>query len=434
MIVIIFIIFILLINKNNNHYPPIKQQKLLVLSTNNKNINLIGKENKVYTIPVFNNKIKSGDYLSIKYVMNDDNLMVIDYDKIDIEKDENGFPKIWQDNGLFSKYYLMAFNDLKNMTLDEKIGQLLLIPYDKSKIDTYKPAGIVFKEDDFKNKTKEEVIDMINLLQKKSKIPLLTAVDEEGGKVVRISSNPELSKERFKSPQELYNLGGLPKIKEDTIKKSELLSKLGINLNLAPVVDVSTNPDDYIYDRTIGQDTNITKDYAKTVIEASKGNNVSYTLKHFPGYGDNTDTHLGISIDNRPYDDILTNDIPPFKSGIDSGAEAIMMSNSIISNIDDENPASLSLKVHNLLTNDLKFTGVIITDDIDMKALDTIENKHLKALTALNNLIITTDYSKTYNTIKKALQDNSIDELIIDRLVLRTLAWKHYKGLMIITK
>ena len=107
--------------------------------------------------------------------------------------------------------------------------------------------------------------------------------------------------------------GGFDKIKEDTVKKSNLLYNLGINLNLAPVVDVSTNKNDYIYQRTLKQNTELTSTYAKTVIEASKKGKVSYTLKHFPGYGSNTDTHSGIAVENKSYEEILKNDLPPFK-------------------------------------------------------------------------------------------------------------------------
>ena len=95
-------------------------------------------------------------------------------------------------------------------------------------------------------------------------------------------------------------------------EKSNLLYNLGINVNLAPVVDVSTNSTDYMYDRALGENTDITSKYAEVVIEASKGLGVSYTLKHFPGYGNNNDTHTGTVVDERSYEDILKNDIPPF--------------------------------------------------------------------------------------------------------------------------
>ena len=123
---------------------------------------------------------------------------------------------------------------------------------------------------------------MINNVQNISKIPLITAVDEEGGSVVRISSNNNLTPNKFKSPQTLYKEGGFDLIRQDTIKKSNLLYELGINLNLAPVVDITTNNTDYMYKRTLGENKELTANYAKEVINASKETKVSYCLKHFP--------------------------------------------------------------------------------------------------------------------------------------------------------
>ena len=259
----------------------------------------------------------------------------------------------------------------------------------------------------------------------------MIAVDEEGGSVVRVSSNPNLAISKFKSPQELYTEGGFNLIKSDTINKSALLKSLGLNINLAPVVDVSTNPSDYMYARTLGENTTLTSTYAKTVIEASKGTGVSYTLKHFPGYGNNADTHTGSSTDTRTYDDIMNNDIPPFEAGIEAGAEAVLVSHNIVNSIDSDNPASLSASVHNLLRNELGFTGIIITDDLAMGATLSISNATVKAILAGNDLIITTDYEESFNEIKTVLSNGTISENQIDKLAFRVLAWKYYKGLMI---
>ena len=261
-------------------------------------------------------------------------------------------PTSYLDDGIFSDYYVMAYNKLKTLSLDEKIGQLLLVRYpDNNQIEDlkkYKFSGFVFYEKDFKDKTKNEVINMINNLEKNSSIPLLTSVDEEGGKIIRISSNSNLVDTPFKSPSDLYNNGGFTKIKEDTKYKSEILHSLGLNVNLAPVVDVSTDSNDYIYERTLKQETDKVSEYAKTVIETSKGTNVSYVLKHFPGYGNNSDTHISSSTSSKSYEDILKYDIPPFKSGIDAGAEAILVSHNIVSSIDSSSPASLSINAHKL--------------------------------------------------------------------------------------
>lgn len=338
------------------------------------------------------------------------------------------------DNGLFKDYYEKAYQKLEKMSLDEKIGQILLVRYpdnnQKEIVEKYQFGGYLFFGKDFKDKTKDEVIKMIDESNSASKIPLLTAVDEEGGIVVRVSSNKNLRSERFLSSSELYKNGGFDRIKADTIEKSNLLKSLGINLNLAPVVDVSVDPNDYMYNRSLQEDAETTAKFSSLVIETSKNTGVSYTLKHFPGYGNNIDTHSGSSVDSRTRKEIESNDILPFKSGIKSGAEAILFSHNVVTSMDKDNPISLSKTLHDYVRNDLNFTGVVITDDLDMGALKDIENKNVQALLAGNDLLISTDYVESIEKIKQAVDNKLLDEKTLDEHVLRVLAWKYYKGLL----
>lgn len=412
----------------------------MVISVADTEVKVQDKKGVIYTFAPFDNDIIVGSKLAVEYtgLLNEDNYIdvsqVVDYKTTDLKVDENGIPEAWLDNGIFHDYYVLAHNKLKGMTLDEKIAQLLLVRYpDNNQLEVlkkYQFGGYLFFEKDFRNKNEQTVKNMISSAQQIAKIPLLTAVDEEGGKVVRVSSNPKLIDHKFLSPRELYQTGGFEKIKEDTIEKSGLLRKLGLNLNLAPVVDVSTNPSDYMYDRTLGENTELTSKFAETVIEASKETGVSYTLKHFPGYGNNADTHLSETQDERSYDDIKRNDLPPFSSGIQAGAEAVLVSHNVVKAIDSGKAASLSPKVHNLLRNELGFTGIIITDDIAMKAVSNIADVTVEAILAGNDLIITTDYEKSFRDIKEAIKNNTIDESFIDKLAFRVIAWKYYKGLM----
>lgn len=338
------------------------------------------------------------------------------------------------DNGLFKDYYEKAYQKLEKMSLDEKIGQILLVRYpdnnQKEIVEKYQFGGYLFFGKDFKDKTKDEVIKMIDDSNSVSKIPLLTAVDEEGGIIVRVSSNKNLRSERFLSSSELYKNGGFDRIKADTIEKSNLLKSLGINLNLAPVVDVSVDPNDYMYNRSLQEDAETTAKFSSLVIETSKNTGVSYTLKHFPGYGNNIDTHSGSSVDSRTRKEIESNDILPFKSGIKSGAEAILFSHNVVTSMDKDNPTSLSKTLHDYVRNDLNFTGVVITDDLDMGALKDIENKNVQALLAGNDLLISTDYVESIEKIKQAVDNKLLDEKTLDEHVLRVLAWKYYKGLL----
>ena len=207
------------------------------------------------------------------------------------------------------------------------------------------------------------------------------------------------------------------------------MNELGLNLNLAPVVDVVDDKNAYMYERSIQGNTALTSEYAKTVIEASLDTGVSYTLKHFPGYGNNNDTHLGSTNDNRSYDEIYANDLPPFEAGIKAGAEAVLVSHNIVNGIDGNNPASLFPAIHNLLRNELKFTGIIITDDLSMNATNNITDIYSKAILAGNDILITSNYQEAINDIKNAIQNKTISEDTINKLATRIIAWKYYKGL-----
>lgn len=345
------------------------------------------------------------------------------------------FPSEWNDHGIFQNYYTKAYTTLQSMSLEEKIEQMLLVRVPSSNatsiIQSHHFGGIVLFARDFKDLNKDQVIQKINGYQKGAKIPLLTAVDEEGGTVVRISSNPLLRATPYKSPQELYQQGGFDLIQSDTVDKAKLLNSLGINLLLGPVADVSTNSSDYIYKRTLGQDANLTSTYIETVVKTLKANNMSMSLKHFPGYGSNKDTHAGIAIDNRPLESFKLNDFLPFEAGIKAGAESIMVSHNIIANVENT-PASISSKIHEILREDLNFTGIIITDALDMGAINqyTKNDPIIQAVSAGNNLLIVTDYKSAYQSISSGLNNNQLTEKQIDYAVFRVLAWKYYKGLL----
>lgn len=387
-------------------------------------LTLLFEDNTISNINSLNDdSLKIGNTIKITYdneldpLKEKQDIKIINYQK---EKD-NFFLK---EDGFLSSYYNKAYQKLKELSQKEKIGELFLLRYPDKLNKVNYVGGYVFYAKDFKNKSKSSITKMITSLQENRNIKLLTAVDEEGGTVTRLSHIA-----KFSSPQELYKEGGFSKIEEDTINKSKLLEELGLNLNLAPVVDISTNKDDYIYKRTLGEDEVLTSKYAKTVIEASKNYNVSYTLKHFPGYGNNIDTHYNSSLDTRTYEELVNKDLLPFEEGIKSGAEAILVSHNIVSALTNE-PASLSIIIHNLLRKNLNFKGIVITDDISMKAVSENNDSTLKALLAGNNLIITSNYQESYSEISKALQDNIIPEEYLDYLVLRNLAWKYSKNLI----
>ena len=347
-------------------------------------------------------------------------------------------PSDWEDGGIFSGWYEDAYGKLSSMSLEEKVGQMILARCPDQEADTiakeYHLGGYVMFERDFKDKTAEEVTGGIESIQDAADLPMIIAVDEEGGTIVRISGNPGLADKKFSSPQEIYAQGGLEAIRSDTIRKAELLKKLGLNLNLAPVADVSQDPADYIYPRTLGKPPEETGRYVAEVVSAMQSQGLSSTLKHFPGYGNNRDTHTGIAVDKRSLNSFWKNDFIPFQAGIEAGAESVLVSHNIVMSMEKDVPASLSANVHSMLRDVLKFTGVIMTDDLSMDAIREYTggtDPHVEAVLAGNDMLLTTDYAQAYGEVLLAVQDGRIPQETVDRAVLRILAWKYAKGLMV---
>ncbi|MBR0366061.1 MAG: beta-hexosaminidase, partial [Clostridia bacterium] len=142
-----------------------------------------------------------------------------------------------------------------NMTVEEKVAQMLMVRCDdsnKAHILSLKPGGIVMFGVDFDGLDRNMVISKTDGYKSALDIEPFIAVDEEGGTVVRVSSNPKLAPEKYQSPRYYYDMGGLDAVLSKELEKSELLASLGITMNLAPVADISTDPNYFMYDRSLG--------------------------------------------------------------------------------------------------------------------------------------------------------------------------------------
>ena len=211
-----------------------------------------------------------------------------------------------------------------------------------------------------------------------------------------------------------------------------LSKEIGINLNLAPVADVSTNENDFINNRTLGKDAKETSDYIKHMVKYANNNKINSCLKHFPGYGNNVDTHTGIAIDERSYDNFVNNDYKPFEAGIKEGVPSVLVSHNVIKAIDPDYPASLSKKVIDELRNKLDFSGIIMTDDLAMDAVKSYVEDGKAATLAINagnDMIITSDFLTMKNEVIASVEDGTIKEETLDEAVTRIIAWKYYSGL-----
>ena len=346
---------------------------------------------------------------------------------IKVNKNING-------NELFSKEYESAQVKLDNMSLEEKVGQLFLVRYDKnmalSWINDYYAGGYILFAKDFDNHTKESIKEELSSLNKNSKIPLVFAVDEEGGYVTRVSRYKAFRDEKFPSPRDVYDSLGEEGLESIEKEKGELLLSLGINLNLAPVADVSVDSNDFINIRTFNRDAKETANLIGLMVDYANEVGISSSLKHFPGYGNNVDTHTGVAIDERSYDNFLNNDYLPFEEGIKRKVPSILVSHNIIKCIDSEYPATLSkMIVTGELRNKLNFSGIIITDDLSMGAVSSYVDDNSAAVLAINagnDLIITSDFVNMYNSVITAVKSGKIKMETIDTAVRRILAWKSF--------
>lgn len=326
---------------------------------------------------------------------------------------------------------------LNEMTLEEKVGQLFIVRCPDTaavqKIAKYDLGGYILFGRDFSEKTRDEVIQSIQSYQNAAKIPMFIGVDEEGGTVNRVSRNPNLRAVPFRSPQALYAEGGFDLIQSDTREKCELLLGLGINLNFSPVCDVSQDPDDFIYERSFGQDAKQTSAYIQLVVQTMSKEGLGSVLKHFPGYGNNADTHTGMAYDDRPYETFLNSDFLPFQAGIDSGASMVLVSHNVVSCMDSQAPASLSSQVHKILREELGFTGVIITDDLAMDGVRDFAGDTeaaVQAVKAGNDMLCCTNFEVQIPAVLEAVKQGEITEERIDESVLRILELKISLGII----
>ena len=322
---------------------------------------------------------------------------------------------------------------LATMTLEEKVGQLFWarVPSDHQIEDlkSYHLSGYILFGRDFEGRSIEDIKALTKGYQAATKIPLLIGSDEEGGTVTRISSILETP---FQSPRALYQQGGMEAVLSDTKQKAELLKSVGINAGLFPVADLARNQSAFIYDRTIGQDASTTASYVQQVVEELKKSKVGSTLKHFPGYGDNGDSHTAIIQDNRSLEELRQADFLPFQAGIDAGAGSVLVSHNILSKIDTV-PSSISPKITDLLRKELHFKGVIMTDDFDMAGIADFVSQDeaaFQVIVAGNDLILGSSYQTQIPYLLKKISSGELTEERIDESVRRILTWKYDLGLL----
>ena len=361
----------------------------------------------------------------------EDNESITDINEIDLAQEESS--EDIQEEQVRKVEALM-----KKMTWKEKVAQMILVsaPGDASDVQkNYQFGGYILFAGDFEKATPASIKRRIKGIQSASKIPMLIAVDEEGGTVVRVSKYKQFRSKTYDSPQSVYAAGKWSGIIKDTKSKAKFLKNLGINTNLAPVADVAYKKSDFIYKRSFSTNAKSTSKYIKKVVNTMKEKNLISTLKHFPGYGNNGDTHTQLIHDYRSKKSFEKRDLKPFQAGIDAGCDMIMVSHNIVHCFDPKNPASISPKVISYLRNDMGFEGVIVTDSLTMngviKHTGSEGESAVRAVKAGNDLLCTSEYKKTYKALIKAVKNKEISKERIDESVRRILFMKYERGIIV---
>ncbi|AAO36651.1 beta-N-acetylhexosaminidase [Clostridium tetani] len=348
-----------------------------------------------------------------------------------INNETSKAPKLNNDNSMQVK--------LNSMSLDEKIGQLLIVGFDgyeankniESLIKKNYVGGVILFGNNIRSA--EQTMKLTNSLKSinsKNKIPLFISVDEEGGRVSRMPKELEKLPSNkiigeINNSNLSYNIGKII---------SKELTCLGFNMNFAPILDINSNlQNPVIGDRSFGNNPNLVTRLGIKTMEGLREGNIIPVIKHFPGHGDTSvDSHVGLPLINHDMKRLKEFELIPFKEAINNNADVVMISHILLPKIDSSYPATMSkIIIKDVLRNDLKFNGVVITDDMTMSAITKnfdISNAAIKSINAGTDIIlICHGYDNeiyVINSIKEAVENNIITEDKINESVYRILKLK----------
>lgn len=328
---------------------------------------------------------------------------------------------------------------LENMTLEEKIGQMMIVYYTSSTMDNtlksaltdVKPGGFILFKDNIT--TYDNTLKLIKDIKSTSDIPMFISIDQEGGNVQRLLSLSDKEVSNIPYMSEVGETNDTALAEEVGKVIAEELRAFGINMDFAPVIDVYSNKDNTVIGkRAFGSDSELVSRMGIALAKGLLDNGVIPVYKHFPGHGNTAvDSHSALPIVDKTKEELLSLDLVPFKDAIENGAEVIMIGHLAVPKITNDNiPASLSKSlITDFLKGEMGYNGLVITDALNMGALTNYysqEEIYVKAIEAgVDLLLMPSSSRKALATIKEAVEEGIITEEQINESVRKILTLKY---------
>lgn len=335
------------------------------------------------------------------------------------------------------------------MTLEDKIAQMFMITPDqltgfsgvtaagdttKEFYNTRPVGGIVYMSENLKDKeqTAAMLTNMQTIAADRIGLPVFLGVDEEGGSVARIAGNSAFGVTDVGDMSAIGATGDAQNAYNAGSVIGTYLKELGFNVDFAPVADVLTNPDNTVIgNRSFGSDSQLVADMVASELQGLSEQGVYGTVKHFPGHGGTAeDSHKGAAVSEKTLEELKAEELVPFQRAVDSGAAFIMAGHISLPNITGDNtPASLSpALITDVLRGEMGYTGIIITDAMNMGAITDSYNSDQAAVQAVlagvDMILMPADYETAYNGILTAVNEGTITEERINESVIRIVKLK----------